>query len=354
MSSSINNIRFTNKLVNPFTAFLSSAKATNADTKDFDQIIPFILGHVEKGAKSDLRGFSTFSKKEGLDKWLFNNDILSSFEGGWSYTDSISSTNLRRLIRFALISAAMQNCNATRDGKCLRYRDNWQESKKNKSTFIESLSHTFQKIKTDVESDPITEKANIINGDCRKILESDKLLDKFKLCITSPPYLNTFDYTDIYRPELFLGKFITSAQQLYDLRLKTVRSHVQAKWALPTSNDFGVPYSEVMNHINKNKENLMHKEIPTMIQAYFEDMYNILKLLKSRAKKNAQVWFVVSNSAYADMEIPVDLIIGDIGTKAGWFLKEIGVLRYVQKRKTKYSPNITRLRESVIILSESI
>jgi hypothetical protein len=49
----------------------------------------------------------------------------------------------------------------------------------------------------------------------------------------------------------------------------------------------------------------------------------------------------------------VDLIIADIATKVGWFLKEIGVLRYVQKRKTKYSPNIAELRESVIILYNS-
>ncbi|MDP3245274.1 MAG: hypothetical protein Q8M83_06515, partial [bacterium] len=67
----------------------------------------------------------------------------------------------------------------------------------------------------------------------------------------------------------------------------------------------------------------------------------------------AQVWFVVSNSAYAGLEIPVDLIIGDIASKAGWYLKEIGVLQYVKKRKTKYSPNITELRESVNILSNS-
>ena len=80
-----------------------------------------------------------------------------------------------------------------------------------------------------------------------------------------------------------------------------------------------------------------------MIQAYFEDMFNILKLLKQKAMKDAQVWFVVSNSAYAGLEIPVDLIIGDIASKAGWYLKEIGVLRYINKRKTKYSPEIKEL-----------
>ncbi len=157
----------------------------------------------------------------------------------------------------------------------------------------------------------------------RKVLKGSKQVKSFSLCITSPPYLNTFDYTDIYRPELFLGKFVTNKQELYNLRLHTIRSHVQAKWSLPTLNDFGFLYQETISQIKENQENLMHKSIPVMIQAYFEDMFNLLKQLRSKAKKNASLWIVVSNSAYAGIEVPVDLILGDIGSKAGWYLKEI-------------------------------
>ncbi len=140
---------------------------------------------------------------------------------------------------------------------------------------------------------------------------------------------------------------------LYNLRLETVRSHIQAKWAEPTLNSFGLLYEQTMKHMNENRSMLMDKKIPMMIQAYFEDIQNVLRLLKKKCAKDAQVWLVVSNSAYAGLEIPVDLIIGDIASKLGWYLKEIGVLRYVQKRKTKYSPEIRDLRESVIILSNS-
>ena len=247
----------------------------------------------------------------------------------------------------------MQNGNAKRDGKCLRYRNNWDKNNFNKDSFLESLMLNISNIKSDIINAPIKVKSKIFKGDCRSILQSSTEMNDFKLCITSPPYLNTFDYTDIYRPELFLGKFIHSSQELYDLRLKTIRSHVQAKWFNPTLNDFGLLYQQTIKFINENKKDLMHKNIPLMIQAYFEDMYNILKLLKIKAAKDAEIWFVVSNSAYAGLEVPVDLIVSDIASRAGWFLKEIGVLRYVKKRKTKYSPEIKELRESVIILSNS-
>jgi hypothetical protein len=186
----------------------------------------------------------------------------------------------------------------------------------------------------------------------QSIIEQD-LTDKFSLCITSPPYLNTFDYTDIYRPELFWGQFINSMSGLYDLRLNTVRSHVQAKWNRPTQKNFGTLYDIAIREILSRKDHLMHKDIPIMIQAYFEDMQSILTTLKSKAKNNAELWLVVSTSAYAGIEIPVDMIIGEIGNKSGWYLKDIGVLRYLKKRKSKYSNEINQLRESVVIFTAS-
>lgn len=339
--------------VNPFTSFLSDAKIKNADLSKFSKLEGNLFKSIDRGAKSSLLGFSTFSQKVSIDKWLFNDSVLNSFEAGWQYSKAIPSNDIRQLVQLALISSAMKNGNAKRDGKCLRYRDNWDKNNFNKETFCETLVKNLSIIKDDIQENPIQSRSKILKGDCRSVLESSDELKNFKLCVTSPPYLNTFDYTDIYRPELFLGKFIQTSQKLYDLRLETVRSHVQAKWDMPILSDFGLLYEQTMKHINLNRENLMHKNIPFMIQAYFEDMLNILKLLKAKAAKDAQIWFVVSNSAYAGLEIPVDLIIGDIASKAGWYLKEIGVLRYVKKRKTKYSPNITELRESVIILSSS-
>lgn len=338
--------------VNPFTAFLSEAKVKSVPSKDIIGVKSSILKKAEKGATSPLIGFSTFSQTDSSKKWLFNDSVLTAFEGAWEATQEISAYNLRKLARLALISSAMQNCNAKRDGKCLRYRETWQQNEFCRDSFLDAVSNNIDMMKLDMEASVIDGKSHIIHGDARSVLAtSSEANSKFKLCITSPPYLNTFDYTDIYRPELFLGKFVKSQEQLYNLRLSTVRSHIQAKWDKPTKTDFSLLYDQTIAHVNANKQSLMNKNIPLMIQAYFEDMHHVLKLLKGRAAKDAQLWLVVSNSAYANMEVPVDLIIGDIGAKAGWFLKEIGVLRYIKRRKTKHSPDVNQLRESVIIFS---
>ena len=337
--------------VNPFTAFLASSKVKNINIYSYEEGIKQVFNGIDKGAESNLKNFSTFSKNEKNEKWLFNDEILDSFAGGWNVSKKIRQEDLKQIIQLALIIAAMKNCNATRDGKCLRYRTGWEKHNYNKDSFLTSFKTTTSMIKEDLIQYPILSTACIYIADVRKILQI-KEFGKFKLCVTSPPYLNTFDYTDIYRPELFLGQFVKSMKELYELRLKTVRSHIQAKWVAPTISDFGYIYKNCMEYLYNHKKELMHKRIPIMIQAYFEDMLNILKLLYNNAEKDAQLWFVVSNSAYADKEIPVDLIIADISKFAGWNLKEIGVLRNIKRRKTIHSPNVTYLRESVIIMQK--
>lgn len=92
-----------------------------------------------------------------------------------------------------------------------------------------------------------------------------------------------------------------------------------------------------------------------MIQAYFEDMENLLTELKYKAHRNASLWIVVSTSAYAGVEIPVDLILADIGSKVGWKLEEVIVTRHIrnsnQNAKLWKNGDATsrRLRESIVI-----
>jgi len=338
--------------VNPFTAFIANTKVKRVDVSTFDNVCQDVFSGVKEQKKSPLLTFSTFSENSNKSKWLFNAGVLNSFEGGISRLNKVTNGDIKDILKLSLIGSAMDNSNARRDGKCLRYKNNWEELDFGKDSFLRALEKRLQAIREDLLNDTELTTPNIICGDSRSIIERD-LTDKFSLCITSPPYLNTFDYTDIYRPELFLGQFINSMNELYDLRLNTVRSHVQAKWDKPTQKNFGTLYDVAIKEILSRQNHLMHKNIPIMIQAYFEDMQSILSTLKRKAKNNAELWLVVSTSAYAGIEIPVDMIIGEIGNRSGWYLKDIGVLRYLKKRKSKYSNEINQLRESVVIFAAS-
>ena len=341
--------------VNPFMSFMAQTKTIHIDPQIIKEKTQDILTNALECNSSPLEKFSTFSEAGGANKWLFNEGVIRAFHGGWNATSRLKG-EVKNLFELALIGAAMDTCNAVKDGKCLRYRKDWQNLNYSRQNFVKAFTTRLETMQTDLKEVPHeNNNTTIITGDARQTL-GQVLDDKFNLCLTSPPYLNSFDYTDVYRPELFLGGFVKSQKELMDLRLKTIRSHVQARWEIPTTDDFGPLYQDSIKNIKANTDTLWHRRIPAMVQAYFEDMSLILENLKRFAKPDASIWLVVSTSAYVGVEIPVDLIIADIGTKKGWFLREVGVLRYlrtaaqhVNKGSKTSDTTAPRLRESVII-----
>lgn len=335
--------------VNPFTAFIARTKANNVDAEELDNYAKQIIDAIKEDSNTVSRwvGISTFTENEKLKKWLFNRPVADAYECGFLFLEKVESTCIRDILKLALVSSLMANANARRDGKCFKYKKGWENNGYGKETFVETLSEKLKVCLDDVKITRLITSPQIICQDSRSFLRSEEG-GNYSLCITSPPYLNTFDYTDIYRPELFLGGFIPSNEALYQLRLRTMRSHVQALWSTPTDKDFGEDYVRVMEHLQNNQDMLMSKRIPTMVQAYFEDMKDVLGSIFKKMRDGGQVWIVVSTSAYAGMEIPVDTIIGYIGSEVGFQLKGIEKLRDIRKRKTKHSGKINFLRESLV------
>ena len=340
--------------VNPFTAFIAKAKTCNADFAKLEIEAAELLKYIRSDNKTVSRwiGVSTFTESDNLKKWLFNREVADAYESGFLALDKVRGVGIRRILKVALISALMECANARRDGKCFKYRTGWQDAHVGKNDFVRILCDKLKMCVEDVKNTTIEQAANVVCADSRSYLVKG-IQGDFSLCITSPPYLNTFDYTDIYRPELFLGGFINNNDDLYKLRLKTIRSHVQALWSNPEEEDFGKEYNNVMVHLRNNQDKLMNKRIPMMVQAYFEDMRNILKSLMANAREGAQIWIVVATSAYAGMEVPVDVIIGKIGERIGLKLLNIIKLRDIRKRKTQYSSEICFLRESLVIMRKT-
>jgi len=339
--------------INPFLRFLSAAKLLNPRAESISKQSDIILKALRRSAASNLEGYSTFTKGNRWNRWLFPTSVLRSFESGRRELARFSP-NSRKLLRLALIGAAMDCCNATRDGKCLRYATGWKDDEATPTKLRERFESRVEAIVTDLESSPVeNRKTKVIEGDARLLV--GKMKSRFKLCVTSPPYLNSFDYSDVYRPELFLGGFVESNEGLMKIRLRTIRSHVQATWKSPTKKRFGGLYELCVSSLRERGDELWNPRLPTMVQAYFEDMDLVLRSLRKKARPDASLWLVVSTSAYASVEIPVDLILAEIGQEAGWYLREVGVLRYLRSssQHVEHVSDADRksvpLRESVVI-----
>lgn len=345
--------------VNPFLRFVASAKTTNSRKTKLANAFDRVFEGARSKAVHPLERFSTFSElgeaSQKRGKWLFNSSVLRAFGGAWAAT-ALNDPAERTLTQLAAIAAAMDAANAEKDGKCLRFKQSWEETRYSYTDFRNALERRRDEMLADCLETEVMRSgsASIQLGDSRGITPNEN----FDLCVTSPPYLNSFDYTDVYRPELFLSGFVKSMEELTTLRTRTLRSHVQTKWSTPLASDFGQHYDETMARLDVERDHLWNRRIPEMVQAYFEDMSSVFLNLRSKAKQSASIWLVVSTSAYSGVEIPVDLILADIAGRNGWFLREVTVLRYLRRVSGQQWHKLNNasdgegpyLRESLIVL----
>lgn len=341
--------------VNPFLAFAAKAKCSSGrwQAKEFEHLVNTALRNSQHETPSPLEGISTFTEKNGLDKWLFNRSVLRGFT---SLDNALKNTGHYQLpLRLALIASLMDCCNARKDGKCLRYKKDWQTKGMNSIDLREIFREKASSIIEDlVEHKFKASGLNVIEGDTRSKLKRLKT-QSYDLVVTSPPYLNSFDYSDVYRPELFAGGFATTNEELRRIRLKTLRSHVQVNWE-PSVEVCSPMLPPILAQMKERNDKLWSMRLIDMVQSYFSDMNEVLKECGRVVRPNGQAWIVVSTSAYAGIEIPVDLILADIACKNGWTLRGVNVLRNI-RCSSQHWDNIetgtkSTLRESLIILQK--
>lgn len=300
---------------------------------------------------------NTITENGKLKKWLFHKEELKAILDVKHAIKKIPDRKYRDLFSIALSSILLEISNVYRNGKCLSYKENWETNKRTRNEihklFTDKLTTVFKRdigeidINNNVLDFKFSNYENAIYGDVRKELTkiSDDTID---LVITSPPYLNSRDYTDIYMVELWVLDLIKSYPTLMELRKRTIRSHVQVKHG--TIEKLEIPLlTNALKELEEFKEDYWNSELPNMILGYFRDMDTLFGILNKKMIPKKKIFFNVANSAYYGVEIRVDEIVAEIAHKHGFKILEIRKareLRVSSQQKNK----IKSLRESVIVM----
>ena len=113
----------------------------------------------------------------------------------------------------------------------------------------------------------------LFNSDSRTEINKKVMDNSVDLVITSPPYLNSRDYTDTYMLELKTLGFTKDNTQIQNLREQTFRSHVQIHWKdeQTVKNEL---LESTLTKLNKSakKLNVWNPSIIDMVRLYFVDM----------------------------------------------------------------------------------
>lgn len=358
------NIKCASFEVNPFMYNLASTKMrTDYTVHSFNkayEVVELYLNNPIENIEEVITppAYGKITEKENLEKWNFNLEVLKGILDVKYAISMLGTKKYQNLFKIALASILLDVSNLYRNGKCLSYKADW----KTKVQFTrEQVGQLFlSKLRDSILSDIRRlnkykrDEGKLLSnfelckfGDCREEIEglTDGSVD---LVITSPPYLNSRDYTDTYMVELWMLDHITDYESLRQLRRKTLRSHVQVKWGeLDVLNIEELRIA--LDNINEHKDKFWNDEIPSMIKGYFEDLDTLFRKLYTKMKDNGRIYFNVANSAYYGVEIKTDQIVAEIARNNGFRVLEIRKARKI-KPSVQQKEQIPYLLEVVIVI----
>jgi DNA modification methylase len=167
-------------------------------------------------------------------------------------------------------------------------------------------------------------RIEIFQGDARELSLPKKYRGEIGAVITSPPYLNRYDYSRTYALEL-CTLYVKDFKDMRDIRHSLLRSHIESK--VHQDKELNLPVvNEILDSLN-NKE-LNNDRIPIMIKGYFEDMNLVIKHISTYLKPRGLVALVVANARFEGEMLPTDLILSELAELNGLRTEKIWITRY--------------------------
>lgn len=265
--------------------------------------------------------------------------------------DAISSP-YRDLLLLGLAACIEPLSKIRKDGRALRIVD--RPSKH----VIPLITRKWGEIVADIRACQVLvqqpEKAIIHLGDGRAPATVGIESQSTDFVLTSPPYPNNIDYSEVYKLELWLLGFITNEDDFLKLRKMTFRSHPTSDLA-PSSSTFVreiesgplKAYFEPLLCRLDGQKNLWRRNL---VIGYFNDLQQSLAGQYKCLKPGGMAVLVVGNSLHGSSEfaflVPTDILTACIGKSVGFNVEEIAVARTMKRRLMGNH----FLRESMVVL----
>lgn len=341
-------IRPTTIEVNPFLGDLIEAKLSKYDTDQLKRDYFNVLARSKRvaGSTHNLEsGPPTLIEPGVHDRWLFARDVAGRIISLRDAVEKVRCTRNRRLLRIVLGSTLLGLSNAIVNGKGRKYRRDWKRRQKTEAdvelAFREAFFHVFSDICQ--FGTRRTHEFQLIRGDSRVKIHS---VDKVDFAVLSPPYPNSFDYTDIYNIELWMLGYLRTRPQNHKLRNATLRSHVQIKREFTSDTLGSKTLKRTYAKLSAARNSLWNAHIPEMICSYFADMSLILAGLKAKLSKRGRAFLAIGNSKYAGITVDTEVILKELALQTGFQTVSCRPIRSM--RSSAQQGGRTELTESLI------
>lgn len=348
--------------VNPFLADLIEAKLTRYDVWTLSSDISKMLRAIstlrfasEDGDEIDSEVPRrwlppTFVEPGVGDRWLFSATLFAFIDRVLNRASELDEPKNARLVRVIVGGTLVDLSNARVSGKGRRYRTSWQARETSVDQAANVISQALKNALSDVvaHNDRACSTFELVRGDARSALD---VLEPVDLCVFSPPYPNSFDYTDVYNIELWMLGYLRNMEENRALRSSTLSSHVQISRSYAAAPAASPLLASTIERLEHSRDALWSAHIPNMIGAYFAEMDAILQSMQRALRPRGQAWLVVGDSRYASIDVPVALILVELAKAMGY-----SVIRQEPFRSMRSSPQqggAMELAETLLVLQRN-
>jgi len=339
--------------VNPFLVDVIRAKVASYDA---DQLARDFGAVCRSAAKIEVAGpeyFTeippTFIEPGTGERWLFDKEIAQALAELLSAIDEIEEGAHRRLFRVLVGGLLAEVSNVVISGKGRRYRRNWKERRRSGASVMTLFAERVQGAISDVYrfADRPAVKAEVLLGDARA-LESERVHD---IAIFSPPYPNSFDYTDVYNLELWMLGYLSEPADNRELREATLASHVQLMREYPVAPVDSKTLTKTVAELGRVRESLWSRWIPAMVGGYFADLLEVLTRIRDGLKEGGRCCIVIGDSRYGGVLVPSAKILGELVEEAAWEVRSSEPVRAM--RSSAQQGGSSDLSETLLVLAKA-
>jgi hypothetical protein len=190
--------------VNPFLADLIAAKLSKYNLNHLVRDLALVAGVAARsrvGANRVFKNAPATFVEPGDGRWIFDRLTADRIAVILTAIDNLRNRTSRRLFRVLLGGILVEVSNVTVNGKGRRYRKNWDQRQRQHSSVDSLFFASAQSAISDLHrfSERKATNFDLVRGDSRKLIKKVAPCD---LAVFSPPYPNSFDYTDVYNIEL--------------------------------------------------------------------------------------------------------------------------------------------------------
>lgn len=301
--------------INPYLADLIEAKLCRYEPG----AIAVAIGQLLEAEQLDDSKFdaltcrfpATFIEPGVGGRWIFGRALAREILRLRQGLSGVVDPKARRLLKVLLGAALVSASNIVVSGKGRRYRRGWETRETPVTDFLQSFLGDVGRAARDIaahNSDRI-QGYKLIRGDARMVTDQSPPVD---IAIYSPPYPNSFDYTDVYNVELWMLGYLSGKDENLALRRSTLSSHVQISRAFAPCPDSSKTLNGVVEDLKSTRASLWNPQIPEMVGGYFADLLKVIELVSGRLKENGRQWMVVGDSRYANIDVPVAAILREL------------------------------------------